>query len=161
MNLTDASPRKWTKGCSFTWAIVSQVWVISLLKGIWMCFADKHTKSTKPGVKGYHRKEKLKKNPQQNPHKKPLRYTSVPWTLFCGPQDALAGGFGDIVSQLPLRDKGTGAFCFYGIWIFLSYLLFLLLLVAAGALSPGNQELWIKYNFSCFSTLKQGGLSID
>lgn len=25
-----------------------------------MCFADKHTKSTEPGVKGYHRKKELK-----------------------------------------------------------------------------------------------------
>lgn len=100
MNLTDASPRKWTKGCSFAWAIVSQVWVISALKGIWMCFADKHTKSTKPGVKGYHKKEKVKK---KNYHKTPVRCTSVPWTLFCGLQDALAEGFKDIVSQLPLH----------------------------------------------------------
>lgn len=66
-----------------------------------MCFADKHTKSTKPGVKGYPRKEKREKKPKTT--KKPQRYTSVPRTFLCGPQDALAVVFNDIVSQLPLH----------------------------------------------------------
>lgn len=38
-----------------------------------MCFADKHTKSTEPGVKGYHRKKELKtkkKHKQINKKKK-------------------------------------------------------------------------------------------
>lgn len=126
MNLTDASPRKWTKGCSFAWAIVSQVWVISPLKGIWMCFADKHTKSTKPGVKGYPRKEKLEKNPKNA--KKPSEICQCTQNLLCGPEDALAVVFNDIVSQLPLHTNLEKAvimafgyqyyiYCFCGFWL--------------------------------------------
>lgn len=111
MNLTAASPRKWTKGCSFAWVIVSQVWVIPPLKGIWMCFADKHTKSTEPGVKGYHRKKELKtKKKHKQINKKKQNNTKTPlWDRIsilqtvCWQHSALAGGFKDIASSLPLR----------------------------------------------------------